>query len=91
MSENILSPKSWRLINEFAAVELLIDDQANSSRLQIKDLRTGCIGFLDALELERLSVACHADLTWIVSPASSESAAIESNFLQLEDSHNEDY
>jgi hypothetical protein len=59
----------WRLSNEFAAVEVELDKSANSPRLKITDLRTGTVGYLDPLELERLSAARHADLTWIVSPA----------------------
>jgi hypothetical protein len=59
----------WRLSNEFAAVEVELDTSANSPRLKITDLRTGTVGYLDPLELERLSAARHADLTWIVSPS----------------------
>jgi hypothetical protein len=63
------SERRWRLSNEFAAVELELDLQANSPRLKITDLRTGQFGFLDPLELERLSAARHADLIRIVSPS----------------------
>ena len=59
----------WRLQNEFAAVEVELDTRANSPRLKITDLRSGTVGYLDPLELERLSAARHVDLTWIVSPA----------------------
>ncbi|HEY1971198.1 MAG TPA: hypothetical protein VGH89_24800 [Pseudonocardia sp.] len=59
----------WRLSNEFAAVEVELDTGANSPRLKITDLRGGTVGYLDPLELERLSAARHVDLTWIVSPA----------------------
>ncbi|HZZ49297.1 MAG TPA: hypothetical protein VFE65_20625 [Pseudonocardia sp.] len=59
----------WRLQNEFAAVEVELDTCANSPRLKITDLRSGTVGYLDPLELERLSAARHVDLTWIVSPA----------------------
>jgi hypothetical protein len=59
----------WRLSNEFAAIEVELDTNANSPRLKITDLRTDTVGYLDPLELERLSAARHADLTWIVSPA----------------------
>lgn len=64
---------SWLLRNEFSAVELTVDRDANSPRLRITDLRNGRIGYLDPLELERLSAARHADLAWIVSPANGES------------------
>jgi hypothetical protein len=43
------------VISEFAAVELTIDDAGNGPRLRIEDLRTGHVGFLDALELETLA------------------------------------
>lgn len=38
--------------SEFAEVAVSIDDQANSPRLKLQDLRTGRARFLDALELE---------------------------------------
>lgn len=41
--------------SEFAAVELSIDHAGNGPRLRIEDLRTGHVGFLDALELETLA------------------------------------
>ncbi|HEY9414110.1 MAG TPA: hypothetical protein VIQ30_05060 [Pseudonocardia sp.] len=63
---------SWVLRNEFSAVELTIDHDANSARLRITDMRSGRSGYLDPLELERLSAARHADLAWIVSPANGE-------------------
>ncbi len=63
---------SWLLRNEFSAVKLTIDHDANSARLKITDLRNGQTGYLDPLELERLSAARHADLAWIVSPANGE-------------------
>ncbi|MBN9794334.1 MULTISPECIES: hypothetical protein [Pseudonocardia] len=40
--------------NEFAEVSIRVDDDANSRRLRIEDLRTGRVRFLDALELETL-------------------------------------
>ncbi|MBN9797498.1 hypothetical protein DMP15_09485 [Pseudonocardia sp. UM4_GMWB1] len=40
--------------NEFAEVAVRVDDDANSRRLRIEDLRTGRVRFLDALELETL-------------------------------------
>ena len=41
--------------SEFAAVALSIDDTGNGPRLRIEDLRTGHVGFVDALELETLA------------------------------------
>jgi uncharacterized protein len=41
--------------SEFAAVEVGVDEQANGPRLRIEDLKTGRVGYLDALELETLA------------------------------------
>ena len=41
--------------SEFASVSLIIDHRGNGPRLRIEDLRTGQVGFLDALELETLA------------------------------------
>jgi hypothetical protein len=41
--------------SEFASVALSVDHDANGPRLRIEDLRTGHVGFLDALELETLA------------------------------------
>ncbi len=41
--------------NEFAAVQLAVDERGNGPRLRIEDLKTGHVGYLDALELETLS------------------------------------
>ncbi|HEX4110763.1 MAG TPA: hypothetical protein VHX88_21720 [Solirubrobacteraceae bacterium] len=43
------------IASEFAAVSLSLDELGNGPRLRIEDLRTGHIGYLDALELETLS------------------------------------
>jgi hypothetical protein len=41
--------------SEFAAVAVSIDAAGNGARLRIEDLRTGHVGYLDALELETLA------------------------------------
>jgi hypothetical protein len=41
--------------SEFASVALSIDQAGNGPRLRIEDLRTGQVGFIDALELETLA------------------------------------
>lgn len=41
--------------SEFAAVEVGVDEQANGPRLRIEDLKSGRVGYLDALELETLA------------------------------------
>jgi hypothetical protein len=40
---------------EFAEVSLSVDHDGNGPRLRIEDMRTGQVGFLDALELETLA------------------------------------
>jgi ketosteroid isomerase-like protein len=41
--------------SEFAAVEVDVDQEANGPRLRIEDVKTGHVGYLDALELETLA------------------------------------
>jgi hypothetical protein len=41
--------------NEFARVSVSVDLSGNGPRLRIEDLRTGHVGYLDALELETLA------------------------------------
>jgi hypothetical protein len=41
--------------SEFASVALRINHDGNGPRLEIEDLRTGHVGYLDALELETLA------------------------------------
>lgn len=41
--------------SEFASVSLRVDHDGNGPRLRVEDLRTGQVGFLDALELETLA------------------------------------
>lgn len=41
--------------SEFASVALSVDHEGNGPRLRIEDLRSGRVGFLDALELETLA------------------------------------
>ena len=43
-----------QVVSEFAAVSVSINGAGNGPRLRIEDLRTGHVGFLDALELETL-------------------------------------
>ncbi len=50
-----MSSPVGEVVSEFAAVSLSIDDAGNGPRLRIEDLRTGQVGYLDALELETLA------------------------------------
>ena len=41
--------------SEFASVAVTLDHDGNGPRLRIEDLKTGHVGYLDALELETLA------------------------------------
>jgi len=55
--------------SEFAAVNVSIDYDGNSPRLQIEDLKTGQVGFLDALELETLAWLPEGGLNKLLDPS----------------------
>jgi hypothetical protein len=55
--------------SEFASVALTIDDDGNGPRLRIEDLRTGQVGFLDALELETLAWLPEGGLHKLLDPS----------------------
>jgi hypothetical protein len=57
------------VISEFAAVDVRVDRTGNGARLRIEDLRTGRIGFLDALELETLAWLPQAALHRLLDPS----------------------
>jgi hypothetical protein len=63
-----MSLMTIKLINEFAAVELARDDQANGPRLMIRDLQTGREIFLDPLELAALAWTRHEELLPLLDP-----------------------
>ena len=56
-------PPPHRLVlrNEFATVEVLLDETANGPRLLVRDLETGRQVHLDALEVESLTRMNHDD------------------------------
>jgi hypothetical protein len=55
--------------SEFASVALSVNDDGNGPRLRIEDLRTGHVGFLDALELETLAWLPEGGLHKLLDPA----------------------
>ena len=55
--------------SEFAAVAVGIDNAANSPRLRLEDLRTGRVGYLDALELETLAWLPDGALHGLLDPS----------------------
>lgn len=57
--------------SEFAEVSVTFDDQGNSPRLRLEDLRTGRVRFLDALELETLIWLPPERLTDLLDPSAN--------------------
>lgn len=55
--------------SEFASVSLSIDHEGNGPRLRIEDLKTGHVGFLDALELETLAWLPEGGLHKLLDPS----------------------
>jgi hypothetical protein len=55
--------------SEFATVSLSIDHDGNSRRLRIEDLKTGQVGYLDALELETLAWLPEGGLHKLLDPS----------------------
>ena len=55
--------------NEFASVRLSVDADANSPRLRIEDVKTGRVGYLDALELETLAWLPEGGLHKLLDPS----------------------
>lgn len=56
------------LRNEFAAVEVEVDETANGVRLRITDVETGASIWLDPFELSGLTHLSHEDFAAIVRP-----------------------
>jgi hypothetical protein len=55
--------------NEFASVAVTIDHAGNSPRLRLEDLKTGRVGYLDALELETLAWLPDGALHGLLDPS----------------------
>jgi hypothetical protein len=55
--------------NEFASVAVSVDHAGNSARLRLEDLRTGRVGYLDALELETLAWLPDGALHGLLDPS----------------------
>jgi hypothetical protein len=55
--------------SEFASVSLSIDREAHDPRLRIEDLKTGHVGYLDALELETLAWLPEGGLHKLLDPS----------------------
>lgn len=57
--------------SEFASVALTIDHNGHDPRLRIEDLKTGHVGYLDALELETLAWRPEGSLEKLLDPSHS--------------------
>jgi hypothetical protein len=55
--------------SEFATVRVSVDSAGNDPRLRIEDLKTGRVGFLDALELETLAWLPEGGLHKLLDPS----------------------
>ncbi|WP_220793105.1 hypothetical protein [Nocardioides stalactiti] len=55
--------------SEFASVAVRLDEQGNSVRLRVEDLRSGRVRFLDALELETVVWLEDGHLTQLLDPS----------------------
>ena len=64
-----MSESVGQVSSEFASVQLSIDHDGNDPRLRIDDLRTGHVGFLDALELETLAWLPEGGLHKLLDPS----------------------
>jgi hypothetical protein len=64
-----MSDPVGEVTSEFGSVSLSINHDGNGPRLQIEDLRTGQIGFLDALELETLAWLPEGGLHKLLDPS----------------------
>jgi hypothetical protein len=55
--------------SEFASLAVRLDEDGNSVRLRVEDLRSGRIRFLDALELETIVWLEDGHLTQLLDPS----------------------
>lgn len=55
--------------SEFASIAVRLDEEGNSVRLRLEDLRTGRVRHLDALELESIVWLEDGHLTRLLDPS----------------------
>ena len=58
-----------RISSEFADVSVSVDTDGNDPRLRLEDMKTGRVGFLDALELETLAWLPEGGLHKLLDPS----------------------
>lgn len=64
-----IHPAGEIIESEFASVAVKLDQDGNSVRLRVEDLRTGRVRFLDALELESLVWLGEGHLSQLLDPS----------------------
>jgi hypothetical protein len=69
MTSSRLPETVGEVSSEFATVALSVDYDGNGPRLRIEDLKTGHVGFLDALELETLAWLPEGGLHKLLDPS----------------------
>lgn len=62
-------PQGKVVESEFASIAVRLDQDGNSVRLRIEDLRTGRVRHLDALELETIVWLGEGHLTQLLDPS----------------------
>lgn len=55
--------------NEFAAVEVELDNEGNGDRLRVEDLDSGRVVYLDALQLENIVWMPDDELSALMDPS----------------------
>jgi hypothetical protein len=70
MDGDIQATGAGRVVeSEFASVAVRLDQQGNSVRLRVEDLRSGRVRFLDALELETIVWLADGHLAQLLDPS----------------------
>jgi hypothetical protein len=70
MDGDIQATGAGRVVeSEFASVAVRLDQQGNSVRLRVEDLRSGRVRFLDALELETIVWLDDGHLAQLLDPS----------------------
>jgi len=64
-----MSEEIGEVSSEFGSVRLSVDHAGNDPRLRIEDLKTGQVGYLDALELETLAWLPEGGLHKLLDPS----------------------
>ena len=64
-------PVGFNLVNEFAAIRVELDFDANGPRLHLRDLVTGDDRYLDPLEVQGIATIAKQDLDALVDPSRS--------------------